>query len=91
VPYKVVEFQETPNPHAVKCIVDPPVPAREGGLRSYQSAQDAAGDPLAARLMGVPGVAGVFINQGWVTVTRKAGEEWRGIKSGVRRVLAEAP
>jgi hypothetical protein len=90
VPYNVLEFQETPNPHAVKCIVEPPVPARDGGLRSYQSAGDAAGDPLAARLMGVPGVAGVFINQGWVTVTRQPGEEWLGIKSAVRRVFAEA-
>jgi hypothetical protein len=40
--------------------------------------------------MEVPGVVGVFINQGWVTVTKNPGEEWRGIKSAVRRVFAEA-
>lgn len=90
MPYTVVEFQQTPNPNAIKCIVEPPLPPREGGLRSYQSAADAAGDPLAALLMGLPGVAGVFINQGWVTVSRKPGEDWRGIKNAVRRALAQA-
>ena len=90
MPYKIIEFQETPNPNAVKCIVEPPLSARDGALRSYQSEADAADDPLAARLIRLPGVAGVFINQGWVTVSRKPGEDWRAIKNAVRRTLAQA-
>jgi hypothetical protein len=90
VPYKVVEFQDTPNPNAVKCILDPPVP--EGpAIRSYQSAQSAAADPLAASLLTLPGVAGVFILQGWVTVSKTPDAPWKAVKSAVRKALADAP
>jgi hypothetical protein len=95
VPHKVVEFQDTPNPNALKCIVDPPIPEREGsegdsGLRSYLSASAAANDPLAARLFTLPGVAGVFISQGWLTITKAPAAEWKSLKPALKKALADA-
>jgi len=88
MPYVVVEFQSTPNPNAVKCVLDrSPAP---GGPRSYAAAPDPAVDPLGAALFGVEGVTNVLIHDGWITVGKAAGTEWKGVKAGVRRVLGGA-
>jgi hypothetical protein len=90
--YKIVEFQETPNPNAVKCVLDHTLAAAGGGgLRSYQSPQSAAGDPLATALFAIPGVCGVLIQQEWVTVSKRPDTEWKGIKAAVKKVMGSAP
>jgi hypothetical protein len=92
LPYKVAEFQETPNPNAVKCILDPPAPPISGeGMRSYQSLDAGAHDPLAAPVLGIAGVVGVFISQGWLTVSKAPKAEWKPIKAALKKVLANAP
>jgi hypothetical protein len=85
--YKVVKFQETPNPNAVKCVLD-----RSAGesVRSYFSAEQAKGDALAARLFAVAGVTNVLINDGWITVNKTPEAAWKAVKAGVERALAEA-
>jgi hypothetical protein len=91
VPHRIVEFQETPNPNAVKCILDPPAPpAPELGMRSYQSLAAPVHDPLAAALLAVPGIVGVFINQGWVTLSKAPAADWKPLKASVKKVLADA-
>jgi hypothetical protein len=89
LPYTITEFQDTPNPNALKCVLDRPLPHHEG-LRSYTSAGAASGDPLAAELFLIPGVVGVLINPAWVTVSRSPGAAWKPIKAGVARVLGGA-
>ena len=88
--YKVVEFQDTPNPNALKCVLDRGISDGVVGMRSYQSEQAAGGDSLGRALLGVPGVSGVLIQGEWVTVNKRAEAEWRGVKAGVKRVLGEA-
>ena len=91
--YQVTEFQDTPNPNALKCVLDRPLNppgALARQIRSYQSAGSAAGDPLAAAIFQVPGVTGVLINPGWVTVTRSAEADWKSVKAGVKKVLSGA-
>lgn len=85
----LIQFQDTPNPDALKCILSEGVPPIEGGngLRSYHTRDSAAGDPLGSRLMTLPGVVGVLINPQWITVTRAPGTDWRSIKAGVKQVL----
>lgn len=83
--YKVVEFQATPNPDAVKVVVTPsPAP---GGPRSYRSAPSVAEDALGAGLMGVPGVRNVLIHDGWISVGKLPEAEWAKVRAGVKRVL----
>ncbi|MBX3388276.1 MAG: NifU N-terminal domain-containing protein [Phycisphaeraceae bacterium] len=91
--YRVREFQETPNPSAVKIVVDAPISPLEGRSetpRSYRSAESAAQDPLAARLFRVSGVENVLIATDWLTVGKRADATWKSVKGAVEKALAEA-
>lgn len=87
VPYKVVRFQPTPNPNAVKCILDGSLPEP---IRSYRTAAEAAADPLGRALFQIPGVTGILISGGWVTVSKSDAAPWPAIQSGVQAVLSKA-
>jgi hypothetical protein len=92
--YTIVEFQPTPNPNALKCILDRPLqpvpsaPAERPALRSFRSAAEASGDPLGKALLDVPGITSVLISDGWVTINKAPGTSWPAIKKDVQRVLA---
>lgn len=88
MPYTVLKFQETPNPNALKCVLD-----RSPGAapRSYFNAAAAASDPLARALFSVPGVTNVLISDGWLTVSKAPGIPWAPVRAGVERALREAP
>lgn len=86
--YNVREFQETPNPAALKCVLDRPVDAIDAPMRSYRSAAAAAADPLASRLFAVPGVANVLIADTWVTVGKADSVTWKTLKPAIVKALA---
>jgi hypothetical protein len=89
VPYKILEVVPTPNPDALKFVLDrspaPRVP------RSLRSAAEARGDPVGEPLLSIPGVAHVLIHDGWITVSRAPGTPWDSIRASVARALALAP
>lgn len=87
MPYRVTRFEETPNPNAVKCVLDASPTERP---RSYFDAASAADDPLASALFAVEGVTNVLIHQGWISVCKTPGVRWRDVKAGVSEVLARA-
>lgn len=88
MPYKVVKFQDTPNPNAIKCVLD----QSTGDMpRSYFNAQAAAADPLGALLFAIPGVTNVLINDGWVTVSKEPKKPWATLKGEIERVMGRAP
>lgn len=94
MPHTIVEFQATPNPNALKCVLDRPLlpapsaPSAGPAIRSYRSAAAATDDPLGRALMGVSGVSSVLIAEGWITINKAAGAGWPAIKKEVQRVLA---
>ncbi|GJQ30061.1 MAG: hypothetical protein HBSAPP03_19450 [Phycisphaerae bacterium] len=89
MPYSVLEFQTTPNPHAVKVVVRPsPAPTRP---RSYRAPPSHADDPLAAAIMAVPGVIHLLIHDGWITVGKSPSAAWPAVRAGVRGVLESIP
>lgn len=85
--YKVVRFQETPNPNAVKCVLDRPPPDQP---KSYFNADQAREDPMGSALFAIEGVTNVLIGDGWITVNKAADAPWKTIKAGVERVLRDA-
>ncbi len=87
MPYAVTQFQPTPNPNALKCILDRRLPDPP---RSFRSAQDAGADPLAAPLFRVPGVVGLLLNGDWLTVNKSPEADWGSIKKSLKQALAEA-
>lgn len=87
MPYKVVSFESTPNPNAIKCVLDRSPTERP---RSYFNAEAAEGDPLAEALFGIEGVTNILIHTQWISVSKAPETTWAGVKAEVRRVLQEA-
>lgn len=84
-----VKFQTTPNPNALKCEVESPIPQIKGrtGPRSYAKTADVSGDPLAQAILSIQGVVNVLISEKWLTVNREPEAEWKPIKSAIQTVL----
>ena len=83
-----VRFQETPNPNAGKFTVGRTlVEGRRG--RTFATREDAAGDPLAARLFAERGVASVFVVADFVTVTKDADASWAELAPRVQAALRD--
>lgn len=81
---KVVEFAETPNPNAIKCVLDGAVSKEP---RSYFNPAAAAADPLAQALFAIQGVTNVLILGDFVTVSKVPTVAWSGLKPAIRKVL----
>lgn len=89
MPFKVARFQETPNPNALKCVLDRPVGPP---IRSYRSRDEARSDDiLAAALFSVEGVTGLLISGEWITVNKDPGSPWPRVRKGVENALASLP
>ena len=87
MPYRVTSFEPTPNPNAVKCLVEP---SPASSPRSYFNAGQAAQDSLARALFEVDGVTNVLIHSSFITVGKRPEAAWRAVRVGVERALAEA-
>lgn len=90
MPYSIREFQTTPNPNALKCILDKPLSPAAEAIRSFRARHEAAGDPLGEALFAIPGVSSVLLSGDWLTVNKTSDALWPGIKKGVQDVLRKA-
>ncbi len=89
MPHHVIEFVTTPNPNAMKCVLDHPLGE---GTRSYFDAAAAAGDPFAMILFGVRGVTNVLIHEsGWATVSKTPEVPWSKMKPAIEKALRTTP
>lgn len=87
--YRIIEFVATPNPNALKCVLD--VSPAPNGPRSYvNKAPDAAADPLGAALMQIAGIRNILIHDGWISIGKDPAADWRSLKAAVKKVLSEA-
>lgn len=71
---KIDNIEETPNPNAVKFVLKEPVSS--GAARSFRSAEEAAGDPLASSLFEVGNVVSVFYMDRMITVEKDDMADW---------------
>ena len=82
-----IQTEVTPNPATLKFL--PGRVVLESGTEEFLSKEDAANrSPLAARLMDVPGVTGVFFGYDFVTVS-KDGPDWQHLKPAILAGLME--
>ena len=79
------EPSPTPNPNAMKFTLDVTLPA----MIDVRSPEAAAGDPLAERIFGIPGVTMLFGTADFLTVSRDEGADWDAIVPAVQAVVAE--
>lgn len=85
--YRVLEVQPTPNPNALKFVLDRPISQQP---LSYFNASAASGHPLATRLFEVPGVSSLLLLGDFVTVNKTPGAPWAPITKQVKKVLSDA-
>ncbi len=85
--FRVAEIQSTPNPNAIKVILDQPV-SKEPTSFLHPSAAD--GHPLARQLFAIPGVSGVLLLDDFITINKSSDVRWADITSRVRQVLGES-
>ncbi|MBX3403318.1 MAG: NifU N-terminal domain-containing protein [Phycisphaeraceae bacterium] len=84
MPRKVIKFLPTPNPNALKCVLDASLPEP---VRSFRRREEAESDPLGRALFSVPGVAGVLLAGEWMTINKSPDADWEPVKSGVQAAL----
>ncbi|MCU0688642.1 MAG: NifU N-terminal domain-containing protein [Phycisphaerales bacterium] len=93
---RVVQYLDTPNPQALKCVLDGVVSV---GSRPYRAGQAGAGggkssgeadgrsDALASALLAIPGVVGLLLHGDWMTVSKSPDARWAAIKPRVEATL----
>ena len=86
--FQVREIQSTPNPNAMKFVLDRPVTEKPVSFL-HPSDADAEGHPLARRLFEIPGICAVLLLGDFVTVNKTADAKWPGLKTRVKRVLQD--
>lgn len=81
-----IQTEATPNPATLKFL--PGRTVMGAGTFEARDAGESASSPLAQRLFGVTGVAGVFLGSDFITVT-KTGGEWQHLKPAILGAIME--
>jgi Fe-S cluster biogenesis protein NfuA len=82
-----IQTESTPNPATLKFLPGQAVLA--AGTADFPSEAAAQASPLARRVFGAGGVAGVFFGPDFVTVTKTEDADWAHIKPGVLGAIME--
>lgn len=82
-----IQTESTPNPATLKFL--PGQTVLEAGTADFPAADMADKSPLAARIFAVDGVAGVFLGNDFITVTKSDGIEWDHIKPAILGAVME--
>jgi len=86
---KISEIETTPNPNARKFVLKEPLTG--GVTRSFESAEQAQADPLAAALFAIPHVTNVFYVDRWLTVTQDGAADWAELVRKTAEPIRAAP
>jgi len=85
--FSVAEIQSTPNPNALKFVLDRPVSEAPTSFFNSNAASD---HPLAAKLFAIRGVSSLLLLGDFITINKSPEASWTDISPQVRRVIAEA-
>jgi Fe-S cluster biogenesis protein NfuA len=82
-----IQTEMTPNPATLKFL--PGRPVVENGTANFTSPEEASRSPLALRLFELDGVAGVFLGNDFITVTKLPDRDWQVMKPMVLSAIME--
>ncbi len=82
-----IQTESTPNPATLKFL--PGQPVLDAGTADFPTVDAAGKSPLAQRIFGVEGVAGVFFGTDFVTVTKAENVDWDHIKPAILGAIME--
>ncbi|MEI8010968.1 MAG: NifU family protein [Candidatus Omnitrophota bacterium] len=80
-----VAVQPTPNPDALKFVLNVPVKMTDSAI--FRTAAEAGAVPLAAGLLALEGVAEVYFSGKFITVTRSGLADWDLLERKVKDVI----
>jgi len=81
-----IRLEFTPNPNALKYVLDEHVLLQRGSA-SFTDRKLAEASPLANRLMSIPGVASCMIGHNFVSVTKTEEGDWEVLDLKTRDAL----
>jgi len=87
VPLQIREVLPTPNPNAMKFVLDQAISDRP---MSFLNATAAENHPLAKRLFSIEGVTSVLLLGDFVTINKSSNAKWPDIKKNVKHMLLAA-
>ncbi len=85
MPFHVLDVQTTPNPNALKFILD--TRCSESTI-SFLSPQQGIDHPLAEKLFAIRGVASLLLLGDFITVNKASSASWTDIRPAVEATLA---
>ena len=85
MPWTVREVQSTPNPNAIKFVLDRHITEER---LSFTNPSSAADHPLASQLFEISGVSSLLLLGDFVTVVKSPAAKWANITPKVKKVLA---
>jgi Fe-S cluster biogenesis protein NfuA len=80
-------IQSTPNPNALKFILN--IPVKNEGKVTYKNAEACQHNPMAAALFTIPNITEVYFFDNYVTVTQDGNVDWDQIEEQIRKVILE--
>jgi Fe-S cluster biogenesis protein NfuA len=86
---KIADIEDTPNPNAKKFILREPL--TWGMARSYDTAEEARDDLLAASIFDIEHITNVYYVDHWLTVTQDGGADWPQLLRRVADRVRAAP
>ncbi len=84
--YRIM-IQGTPNPNALKFIVN--VPVKTSGNITYRSAADCEFNPLAKQLFTISNISEIYFFDNYITVTQDGSADWDTLEEQIKRVILE--
>ncbi len=77
---QIIDTQPTPNPNAVKFIVNGMFPA---GSHAFMSAAEAEKDALAKEIFALGNITSVFYMNNFLTVSKTPSGDWNNLRDGI--------
>jgi hypothetical protein len=84
--FRVIQVQPTPNPNAMKFILDSKIAEKP---ESFFKATAAAGHAVATRLFEIDGVASVLLLNDFVTINKTPAAQWSPLTAAVKKALQQ--
>ena len=82
-----IQTEDTPNPLTIKFL--PGKDVMKSGTADFKNKELSQNSPLASRLFDIEGVDGVFLGSDFISVTKKANEEWFSLKPSILGKIME--
>ena len=82
-----IDIQPTPNPNALKFIINMPVKLE--GNSTYKSPSECQDNQLALELFKVRGIDQLHFFENVIAITKFSYEDWTSVETGVMKILKE--